>query len=160
MTDAVADLSDRHPDAPICAPLFRDFGGKRRFGGPIRTLKLFEDNALLRATLETGGGGAVLVVDGGGSLRCALVGGNLAELGVRNGWSGILVNGCVRDSVELAAQPIGVKALATHPRKSAKGLHGGAADVPVSFADVRFVPGHWLYADEDGVIVLPQRAGS
>jgi len=155
MTPAVADLSDAHPDAAICAPVFRDYGGRTRFHGPIRTLKLFEDNALLRITLETPGDGAVLVVDGGGSMRCALVGGNLGALAVANGWSGILVNGCVRDSAELATQALGVKALGTHPRKSAKGQHGGLIDRPVEFAGVRFVPGHWLYADEDGVLLAP-----
>jgi regulator of ribonuclease activity A len=155
MIPAVADLSDAHPDAAICAPIFRDFGGVQRFHGPIRTVKLFEDNTLLRSTLETPGDGAVLVVDGGGSLRCALVGGNLGALAVANGWVGLLVHGCVRDSAELAYQTVGVKALAAHPRKSAKGLHGGEQDQPVTFAGVRFEAGHWLYADEDGVLVAP-----
>lgn len=156
MSPAVADLSDAYPEAAVCAPLFRDFGGRRRFHGPIRTLKVFEDNALVRITLETPGEGAVLVIDGGGSLRCALVGGNLGALAVANGWSGILVNGCVRDGVELAGQAIGIKALASHPRKSDKGAHGGQIDRPVEFAGVRFVPGHWLYADEDGILIAPQ----
>lgn len=156
MSLAVADLSDAHPDATICAPLFRDFGGRRRFHGPIRTLKVFEDNALVRITLETPGDGAVLVVDGGGSLRCALVGGNLGALALTHGWAGIVVNGCVRDSAELASQAIGIKALASHPRKSDKGAHGGLIDRPVEFAGARFVPGHWLYADEDGILLAPQ----
>lgn len=157
MSFAVADLSDAHPEAAICAPLFRDYGGTSRFHGPIRTLKLFEDNALLRSTLETPGEAAVLVVDGGGSLRCALVGGNLGALAVANGWAGIILNGCVRDSEELAAQAVGVKALATHPRKSAKGLHTGHLDIDVEFAGVRFKPGHWLYADADGILVAARR---
>lgn len=147
------DLSDAHPEAQVCAPLFRDFGGKRAFHGPIATVKVFEDNALVRATLETPGNGRVLVVDGGGSLRCALVGGLLGELAVKNGWTGIVVNGCVRDTIELAARDVGVKALAVHPRKSEKGLHSAQADRVVEFAGVRFHPGAWLYADADGIVV-------
>jgi regulator of ribonuclease activity A len=153
MPFAVADLSDACPHAAVCAPILRHYGGRQRFHGPIRTLQVFEDNALVRSTLEGPGDGAVLVVDGGGSLRCALVGGQLGALAVANGWAGIVVNGCVRDCAELAAQPVGVLALATHPRKSAKGRFGGQAAQPVSFAGVRFGPGDWLYADEDGVLV-------
>ena len=150
---ATADLSDAHPEAQVCAPLFRDYGGCVVFHGPIATLKVFEDNALVRATLETLSAGRVLVVDGGGSLRCALVGGMLGELAVKNGWAGIVVNGCVRDTAELAAQDVGVKALAAHPRKSEKGLHSGMADRVVEFAGVRFQPGAWLYADADGIVI-------
>ncbi|MGQ0799979.1 MAG: ribonuclease E activity regulator RraA [Pseudomarimonas sp.] len=157
-TQTVADLADAHPAAAICAPLFRDFGGVKGFAGPIRTVKLFEDNSLLRSVLETPGEGAIIVVDGGGSLRCALFGGNLGALALKNGWAGVIIYGCVRDSVELAQQAIGIKALATHPLKSDKGLHGGQLDCPVTFADVTFVPGHWLYADEDGVLVLARPA--
>jgi regulator of ribonuclease activity A len=150
---ATADLSDAHPEAQICAPVFRDFGGCTAFHGPIATLKVFEDNALVRAMLETPGEGRVLVVDGGGSLRCALVGGLLGELAAKNGWAGIVVYGCVRDTAELAAQDVGVKALAAHPRKSEKGLHAGHAERVVEFAGVRFAPGAWLYADGDGIVV-------
>ena len=157
MDFAVADLSDAHPECPILAPGLQDFGGKHRFAGPIRTLKVFEDNALVRSTLETPGNGAVLVVDGGGSLRCALVGGMLGELAVNNGWAGIVVHGCVRDVVELRAQAVGIRALASHPRKSAKGTHGGVADVMVEILGARMTSGHWLYADEDGILVS-QRA--
>lgn len=153
MSTATTDLSDAHPEAQVCAPLFRDFGGKTAFHGPIRTLKVFEDNASVRAALETPGEGAVLVVDGGGSARCALVGGNLGVLGVKNGWAGIVVYGYVRDAAELAAQAIGVKALGTHPRKSEKGLHSAQADRVVHFANVSFRPGAWLYADVDGIVV-------
>ena len=153
MSIATADLSDAHPDAQVCAPVFRDYGGKRTFYGPIATVKVFEDNALVRAMLETPGAGRVLVVDGGGSLRCALVGGMLGELALKNGWAGIVVNGCVRDTVELAAQDVGVKALATHPRKSEKGLHSAAAERVVEFAGARFRPGAWLYADADGIVI-------
>lgn len=153
MSFATTDLSDAHPELQVCEPLFGDYGGRLAFHGAIRTLKVFEDNALVRAELETPGAGRVLVVDGGGSLRCALVGGNLAQLGVKNGWAGVLVYGCVRDSEELAAADLGVKALTTHPRKSEKGLHSGHAGRPVEFAGVAFRDGAWLYADADGVVV-------
>lgn len=150
---ATTDLSDADPELQVCDPVLRDFGGKRAFHGPVKTLKIFEDNALLRATLETPGQGRVLVVDAGGSLRCAVLGGNLGQLAVKNGWAGIVVNGCIRDSEEIAGQPIGVKALGTHPRKSEKGLHSAHADRAVTFAGVTFRPGQWLYADADGVVV-------
>ena len=159
-TIPTADLCDADADIQVCAPLFRDFGGRSDFHGPIATLKVFEDNALVRSTLESPGDGRVLVVDGGGSLRCALVGGLLAELAVRNGWAGLLVFGCVRDVRELAAQPLGVRALAPHPRKSLKGLHGGEAGGTVEFAGVRFAPGAWLYADLDGIVVSARAAHS
>ena len=113
---------------------------------------MFEDNALVREALEAPGRGRVLVVDGGGSLRTALVGGNLAALGHRNGWSGIVVHGCVRDVAELAGTPIGVKALRACPRKSAK-AGTGERGVPVTFAGVTIAPGAYLYADRDGMVV-------
>lgn len=153
MTIATADLCDAHADLPVCAPVFHDFGGAVAFHGPIATLKVFEDNALVRATLEQAGQGRVLVVDGGGSLRCALVGGQLGALAAKNGWAGLVVHGCVRDRAELAAQAVGVKALAAHPRQSEKGLHSGHAERVVEFAGVRFAPGAWLYADIDGIVV-------
>lgn len=154
MTDfTTTDLSDAHPELQICEPILNDFGGAIAFAGPIKTLKIFEDNALVRSVLETPGRGRVLVVDGGGSMRCALVGGNLGALAVKNDWAGIVVNGCVRDCEELAEQAVGIKALAPHPRKSEKGLHSGHEDREVTFAGVRFTPGAWLYADVDGVLV-------
>jgi regulator of ribonuclease activity A len=153
MSLATTDLSDAHPEAATCEPTFHDFGGRLAFHGPIKTLKVFEDNALVRATLEQAGNGQVLVVDGGGSRRCALVGGLLGELAVKNGWAGIVLYGCVRDTAELASKTLGVKALATHPRRSEKGLHSGQADRVVEFAGVRFAPGAWLYADGDGIVV-------
>lgn len=156
MSLMTTDLSDAHPEAQVCEPLFRDFGGRVQFHGPIKTLKLFEDNALLRATLETPGEGRVLVVDAGGSARCAVLGGNLGALAVKNNWAGLLVFGYIRDSEEIAAQAVGVKALGAHPRKSEKGLHSAQADRVVSFAGVTFRPGAWLYADADGVVVSEQ----
>lgn len=153
MSYATTDLSDAHPELQICEPVFADYGGLYKFHGPIRTLKIFEDNALVRSTLETPGNGAVLVIDGGASMRCALVGGNLGVLAVKNDWAGIIVNGCVRDTEELAGQDVGIKALASHPRKSEKGLHSGHVDKVVVFAGVTFKPGAWLYADGDGIVV-------
>jgi regulator of ribonuclease activity A len=152
-TFATTDLSDAHPDVQVCDPLFHDFGGTRRFYGPVVTLKVFEDNALVRATLEEKGNGRVLVVDGGGSMRCALFGGNLALLAVQNGWAGVVVNGCIRDYDEISGLPVGVKALALHPRKSEKGLHSAHRDREVQIAGVRIRPGAWLYADADGIII-------
>ena len=153
MSTATTDLSDAHPEAQVAEPLFADFGGVDTFHGSIQTLKVFEDNALVRATLETPGEGRVLVVDGGGSMRCALVGGMLGKLAVSNGWAGIVVFGYVRDVVELAQHAVGIKALGSHPRKSEKGLHSAHAGRVVSFAGVTFKPGAWLYADGDGIVV-------
>lgn len=153
MSFATTDLSDAHPEAQVADPVFGDFGGLQAFHGQIVTVKVFEDNALVRALLEEPGQGRVLVVDGGGSARCALVGGNLGKLGVDNGWAGIVVNGYIRDSEEIVEQEIGVKALGTHPRKSEKGLHSAHRDRVVTFAGVTFKPGQWLYADADGIVV-------
>jgi len=152
---ATTDLSDVHADSIAHVdPIFFDYGGETSFHGPITTLKVFEDNALVRAAVEGPGEGRVLVVDGGGSMRCALFGGNLAQLAARNGWAGVMVFGCVRDRDELEAEKVGIKALGHHPRKSIKkGL--GDIDQPVTFAGVTFTPGAWLYADRDGVIVSP-----
>ncbi len=153
MTHATADLYDAHGDSlRIMAPIFRDYGGHRAFSGPVVTLKAYEDNSLVRATLEEPGLARVLVVDGGGSLRCALVGDQLAELGVKNGWAGILVYGCVRDSAALATLPIGIKAVATNPRKSVK-KGEGSRNAVLRFAEVVVYPGDYLYADGDGVVV-------
>jgi regulator of ribonuclease activity A len=156
MTYATTDLSDAHPEAQVAEPIFGDFGGRLAFHGPIRTVKVFEDNAMVRALLEEKGEGCVLVVDGGGSTRCALVGGNLGQLGVDNGWAGIVVYGYIRDSEEIAQQEIGVKALGTHPRKSEKGLHNGKREMTLHFAGVSFKPGAWLYADADGIVVADE----
>jgi regulator of ribonuclease activity A len=147
------DLCDEYGDAVmVVRPMFRSYGGVSNFFGPISTLQVNDDNVLVKAALSEPGNGRVLVVDGGGSLRCALVGDLLASIGQRNGWAGIVVHGCIRDQNVIHGIHIGVMALATNPRRSAKqGL--GARDIPVTFADVSFVPGHYLYADEDGIIV-------
>lgn len=153
MSIKTTDLSDANEGkVSLCAPMFRSYGGKTAFGGPITTLKLFEDNAFVRKALEGPGLGRVLVIDGGGSMRCALVGDQLAELGVKNGWAGIIVYGCIRDSKAISGMDIGVFALGTHPQKTVK-RNTGEVDVPVSFGGVRFVPGHFVYADEDGVLL-------
>lgn len=157
---ATTDVSDAHPEAQVCDPLFQRFGGRTAFSGPIATLKVFEDNSLVRAAVEQPGEGRVLVVDGGGSLRCALVGGNLAVLAAENGWAGVVVNGAVRDVEEIDAQPIGVRALAAHPRRSEKGMHSGQIGIPVVFAGVVFSEGEWVCADRDGIVVLPQAPAS
>ena len=150
---ATADLYDAHGEAlSVAAPIFRDFGGTRCFEGPVTTVKVYEDNTFVRRALEEPGAGRVLVVDGGGSLRCALVGDQLAALGQENNWSGILVFGCIRDALEVAKIAIGVKALATNPRKSDKN-DVGERDIEVQFAEITIRPGDYIYADEDGVVI-------
>ena len=156
MTPSTTDLCDDHPEAQVCEPVFQTYGGRNSFSGPITTLKVFEDNSMVREAVGRPGEGRVLVVDGGGSLRCSMFGGNLAVAAAENGWAGVVVHGCVRDVDELAAQPIGVRALAAFPRRSERGLHSGQAGLPVLFAGVVFREGEWLCADRDGVIVLPQ----
>lgn len=147
------DLCDAHEDkVRVVEPMFASFGGCPAFHGRIATLKLFEDNSLVRKTLESSGNGRVLVIDGGGSLRRALVGDQLAPLAVKNSWTGIVVYGCIRDSRAISEMDIGVLAIATHPLKTIK-KNAGDADIPVAFGGVTFTPGEWLYADEDGVIV-------
>lgn len=148
------DLSDAHEDVRYLAPGYQDFGGKTRFHGPAKTLLTFEDNTKLRAAVEQAGNGQVLVVDGGGSMNCALFGGNLAKLAAQNGWAGIIIHGCVRDRAELAAEAVGIKALASHPKKSLK-RDLGSFDMSLNFSGVTVHPGDWIYADEDGVLVSP-----
>ena len=155
-TYATTDLCDAHPEIQVCDPVFQGFGGAPAFSGPIATLKVFEDNTLIKQAVESPGNGRVLVVDGGGSRRCGLVGGNLAVSAVTNGWAGIVVYGCVRDADELAEQPLGIRALAAFPRKSERGLHTGQAGRPVVFAGVTFYEDSWLAADSDGIVVLPE----
>jgi regulator of ribonuclease activity A len=148
-----ADLCDAFPQLiQVAEPVFREYGGISSFAGPIDTLRVFEDNTLVRQALESAGRGRVLVVDGGGSLRCALVGGRLAILARSNGWSGLLVNGCVRDSGELGQVPVGVRALNTSPLKSGKNGRGERG-VKLSFAGVEFSPEQYLYADRDGILL-------
>ncbi len=152
MTFKTADLCDDHADQlQIAEPLFHDYGGLEAFNGPIATVKAFEDNSQVRIALESPGMGRVLVVDGGGSRRCAMVGDQLALLAHQNNWIGIVMYGCVRDSKDIAEISIGLKALATHPLKSQK-RNEGQRDVTVRFAGVDFIPGHHIYADADGIV--------
>ena len=148
-----ADLYDDHGESlQIATAIFRDYGGVKTFGGKIATVKVYEDNVLIRQALEQPGEGRVLVVDGAASLHCALLGDMLAALALQNGWAGLIINGCIRDSEAIGQLALGVKALNTNPRKSRKqGL--GQRDVPVSFGGVSFTPGHYVYADADGIVV-------
>lgn len=150
---ATADLYDLHGDALQSLSLqLRSFGGAAQFEGTIRTVRCFQDNALVKHLLQTPGDGAVLVVDGAGSLETALMGDMIAQSAVDAGWSGVVIHGCVRDSVALGQMRLGVKALGTNPRKSGK-AGTGELDLPVEFGGVVFRPGARLYADEDGVLV-------
>jgi regulator of ribonuclease activity A len=154
---ATADLCDEYVTSPsrlaVAEPGYlKDYGGVKSFFGPIETIKCFESNPLVRQTLGEPGEGRVLVVDGGGSKRVAILGDELTKMAQKNNWSGIVVNGCIRDSKIIGTISIGVKAWGTHPLKSAK-THMGERGRDVTFAGVEFVPGHYLYADEDGIIV-------
>jgi regulator of ribonuclease activity A len=153
VSNSTADLCDQRPDdVSVVEPIFSSYG-RVAFQGPIATVQVHEDNVLIRATLEEPGQGRVLVVDGGGSLRCALLGGQLATMAEANGWSGIVVHGCIRDARALAEVSIGIRALAANPRRSGK-RGEGERDVAVHFAGVTFRPGQHLVADDDGIIVL------
>ncbi|MFF5251006.1 ribonuclease E activity regulator RraA [Streptomyces leeuwenhoekii] len=152
-----ADLVDRYGiELRVCDLQFRQFGAHRAFAGPVRTVSCHEDNGLLRDLLRTPGDGAVLVVGGGGSLRTALVGDLIAGAAQDNGWAGLVLHGAVRDSAALAGLRLGIKALGTIPRKSAK-TGAGEVDVPVTFGGVTFRPGDVLHADDDGIVLLPDR---
>jgi len=155
-----ADLVDRYgPELLVCDTKFRQFGGRRSFAGPVRTVSCREDNGLLRDLLHTPGSGSVLVVDGAASLRAALVGDLIAGAALANGWAGLAVHGAVRDSAALSALDLGIKALGTNPRRSAK-AGAGAIDVPVTFGGVTFYPGDILHADDDGIVLLPRSVTS
>jgi regulator of ribonuclease activity A len=159
MTNSLAtcDLCDAHEDDTsgafrVLPPVFRDFGAAARFSGPVATVRCLEDNSRIREAVNSPGEGRVLVVEGGGSVRRALVGGNLAAAAARNGWAGIVVDGAVRDVAELAAAGIGIKALALMPLRSVK-RNQGERDLAVEIQGVPVRPGDWLYADEDGIVV-------
>ncbi len=148
-----ADLCDKHEDdITIAEPIFRNFGGLDQFGGPITTVKCPKDNSLVRDTLNAPGNGGILVVDGEGLLNCSLLGDVLGLRAVENGWTGLLIYGCVRDSEVLKTLSLGIKALEAYPLRTVKrGL--GEKNIPVHFAGIRFFPGHQLYADSDGIVV-------
>jgi len=168
---ATCDLCDAYKNDSagefrVLPPVFRDFGAIQKFSGPVVTVKCFEDNSLVKAAvdssgiLETPAGPvpAVLVIDGGGSLRRALLGGNLGAAAAGNGWAGVLINGCVRDVAELARFAVGIRALAAMPWPTEK-RNEGQKNVAVQIQGVWVRPGDWLYADEDGVVVMPAQAG-
>ncbi len=159
---STCDLCDAHKNSSddrfrVLPPVFRDFGGRRKFAGPVSTVKCSEDNSLVKAALDEPGLGRVLVVDGGGSLRRALVGGNLGAAAARNGWAGVVVDGCVRDAAELALCELGIRALALMPWPTEK-RNEGQRDLAVQVQGVRVRPGDWLYADEDGIVVTDRPA--
>jgi len=152
------DLCDAHKGDTsgafrVLPPVFQTYGGRAAFAGPVSTVKCFEDNTSVKAAVESPGHGRVLVVDGGGSLRRALVGGNLAAAAARNGWAGLVVDGCVRDVAELAAAEVGIRALALMPLPTERRA-AGLVDVPVQVQGVTVRPGDWLVADADGIVVL------
>jgi regulator of ribonuclease activity A len=155
---ATTDLCDAHEaaidtgDVQVMAPGLRSFGRREKFAGSATTLKLFEDNLALAEIVHTPGAGRVLVVDAAASLRCAVLGGNLAKAAEANGWAGVVIGGAIRDVAELVLCDLGVLALATNPRRPAK-RGGGFRDIPVTVQGARVLPGMWLYADADGVIV-------
>lgn len=158
---ATCDLCDLHKNDTsgafrVLPPAFRDFGAHRRFAGQVHTVKCFEDNSLVKAAVDSPGEGRVLVVDGGGSLRRALLGGNLGAAAARNGWAGVVVDGCVRDVAELALCETGIRALASMPLPTEK-RNEGQRDVAVQVQGVWVRPGDWLYADEDGIVVSATR---
>ena len=150
---SVPDICDEFmEEISVLEPLFCDFGGKHRFSGEIATIKCFEDNSLVRDAVRSQGRGRVLVVDGGGSLRRALLGDMLAASAAENGWQGLLINGCVRDVEILETIDLGVKALNSHPVKTDK-RGEGQPGVDVTFAGATFRPGNYLYADANGIVV-------
>jgi len=156
---ATCDLCDAHKNDNsgafrVLPPVFKDFGGLRKFSGQVVTVKCFEDNSLVKAAVDSPGEGRVLVVDGGASLRRALLGGNLAVAAARNGWAGVVIDGCVRDVAELAQCKTGVRALAATPLPTEK-RQQGQRDIAVQIQGVWIGPGDWLYADEDGIVVMP-----
>lgn len=155
---ATGDLCDAHKSDEVLRvlpPVFRNFGGRARFAGPVVTARCFEDNSVVKAAVESPGQGRVLVVDGGGSLRRALLGGNLAAAAARNGWAGVVIDGCARDIAELQTCDLGIRALALMPMPTVrKGV--GETDVPVLIQGVPVRPGDWLCADADGIVVAAQ----
>ncbi|KNZ33904.1 MAG: ribonuclease [Methylibium sp. NZG] len=159
---STCDLCDEHKGDTdgafrVLPPVFRDFGGRLAFAGPVSTVKCFEDNSFVKAAVESPGHGRVLVVDGGASLRRALVGGNLAAAAAKNGWVGVVVNGCVRDAAELSQCDVGIRALALIPLPTER-RNEGQRDVAVQVQGVWVRPGDWLYADADGMVVTPASA--
>ncbi|GEN22277.1 ribonuclease E activity regulator RraA [Halomonas cupida] len=153
---ATPDICDAYPEIAVCDPVFINFGGIEAFFGPVRTVKCFEDNSLVKEAVTEPGEGAVLIVDAGGSTRCAMLGDMLAEQAAGNGWAGVVMYGCVRDIDVLAETDLGIQALGAHPRRSEK-RGEGIRDIPVTFAGVTFTPGQWVYADNNGILVAEEK---
>ena len=151
-TIVTPDLCDAYPEVTVLEPMFANFGGVDSFYGPMRTVKCFEDNSMVKQAVAEPGGGAVLVVDAGGSSRCAMLGDMLADQAAKNGWAGVVMFGCVRDVDILATLPLGIQAMGSHPRKSEK-RGEGQRDIAVTFAGATLLPGQWLYADNNGIII-------
>ena len=152
-----ADICDRFPESvEVCEPMFTSYGSVDAFDGRISTVKVYEDNVLVREALEDLAPGSVLVVDGGGSRRCALLGDKLASIAASRGLAGIVINGCVRDTRELAGIGVGILALSSHPSRSNKEGQG-QRDVPVEFGGVTWTPGQYAYADNDGIVLVPAK---
>lgn len=152
---STADLYDEHSESlSICTTQFHQYGGRIRFQGTLVTFRGHEDNALLKSVVSEPGHGKVIVIDGDGSLHCAMLGDKAADIAARNGWEGFIINGAIRDAAMVAKIDIGVKALGTNPRKSGKEGRG-QLDVPVTFGGVVFSPGAHVVSDEDGVVILP-----
>ena len=157
---STCDISDQmHPHVQYLDPIFKSYGGKTAFSGRIVTIKCFEDNSLVEEALKMNGKGCVLVVDAGESLRCAMLGDKRASDAIKNEWEGIVVNGSIRDSVMINSITIGIRALGVCPRKSIK-KGNGKRNLTVDFSNVKFIPNHYLYADEDGVIVIENKVNS
>jgi len=157
MNISTADISDNHREkVKATDPIFNDYGARTSFWGEIVTLKIFEDNSFVRKVLSEDGAGKVLVIDGGGSMRCALLGDQLGELAVKNDWEGIIIFGCLRDSEALGKLPLGIKALGTHPFKTDK-RNEGQENLSITFAGVTFTPGEYVYCDADGILVSVQK---
>jgi regulator of ribonuclease activity A len=155
MTFSTSSLCDSYFERghlQIADPVFNIYGANKLFSGYITTLKTFEDDNLMRAILEEKVNNRVLVIDGGGSRRCALLDATMAKLAIENGWQGLIVYGCIRDAVIINQLPIGVRALASHPLKSHKKDHGDR-DLVITFAGINFKKDQFLYADTDGIIV-------
>lgn len=151
---STCDLFDDDETLQSVSTQLRNFGGRTKFSGPIRTLRCYQDNSILKQIVATPGNGQVLVVDGAGSLDCALLGDMVAKTALDNGWAGLVIHGAVRDSAELATLDLGIKALGTNPRKSQK-LDSGSPDVELRFGSVTFRPGLMLHSDEDGILLDP-----
>ena len=157
---STCDISDQlHPHVQYLDPIFKSYGGKTAFSGRIVTIKCFEDNSLVEEALKMNGKGCVLVVDAGESLRCAMLGDKRASDAIKNEWEGIVVNGSIRDSVMINSMTIGIRALGVCPRKSIK-KGNGKRNLTVDFSNVKFITNHYLYADEDGVIVIENKVNS